>query len=197
MLEFWHFINEYLENDQFMEMDTDSLYIAFARDTIDECVKPELQEKWKTVKYDWFCSEDSCTTVPFRDTHVTLKQFDRRTPGKFKEEYRGTGMGCLNSKTYIIWVASLDKDGNPAPKSSSKGVQEKRNTLTEEDFHNLLVTQQPKIVTNTGFIKDNNHIINTYTQQKQGMSFFYAKRKILSDFVSTTHLDIWHARRVK
>ena len=191
MLEFWHFINEYLDNDlyQFMEMDTDSLYIAFARDTVDECVKPELREKWESVKYDWFCSEDSTTMVPFRDTHVSLKQFDQRTPGKFKLEYSGTGMACLNSKTYIIWGA-LDKDGKPAPKCSSKGVQEKRNPLTEEDFHNIILTQQPKIVTNAGFVKDKNHVINTYTQQKQGMSFFYAKRKVLPDFVSTTHLDI-------
>ena len=38
MLEFWKFINTYLDNDlyQLMETDTDSLYIAFARDSIDE-----------------------------------------------------------------------------------------------------------------------------------------------------------------
>ena len=29
---------------QLMECDTDSLYVAFARDTIDECVKPEMLE---------------------------------------------------------------------------------------------------------------------------------------------------------
>ena len=53
MLEFWKFVHKYLDNDlyQFMEMDTDSLYIAFAKDTIDECVKEELKEEWKTEKY--------------------------------------------------------------------------------------------------------------------------------------------------
>ena len=42
-LEFWEFIKY-----QLMEMDTDSLYTAFARDTstIDDCVKPELREEW-------------------------------------------------------------------------------------------------------------------------------------------------------
>lgn len=52
MLEFWNFINTYLENNLYrlMEMDTDSLYIAFTRDTIDECVKPELVAKWTTKK---------------------------------------------------------------------------------------------------------------------------------------------------
>ena len=49
MLEFWKFINKFLVNDiyQLMEMDTDSLYIVFARDTIDDCVKPELREEWR------------------------------------------------------------------------------------------------------------------------------------------------------
>ena len=48
-----------------METDTDSLYIAFARETIDDCVNPELLkeldvEKWnfffhlKTKKQWWF-----------------------------------------------------------------------------------------------------------------------------------------------
>ena len=68
MLEFWKFINTYLENDlyQLMEIDTDSLYIAFARDTIDECVKPHLKEEWNTEKWNWFCSEDTETLVEFR-----------------------------------------------------------------------------------------------------------------------------------
>ena len=191
MLEFWNFINTYLVNDlyQFMEMDTDSLYIAFARDTIDECVKPELKVEWETEKWEWFCSENTTELVSFRDTQITLKQFDKRTPGKFKLEYNGEGMACLNSKTYFIW-GEIDKDGKPKPKCSSKGVQEKRNTLTKADFQNVLTTAKPKFVENAGFIRDKDGIINTYTQYKKGMSFFYAKRKVLEDNVSTTHLDI-------
>ncbi len=52
LIEFWEFLNKYLINDMYklMECDTDSLYIAFAHDTIDECVKPGLQEEWKEVR---------------------------------------------------------------------------------------------------------------------------------------------------
>ena len=64
-----------------METDTDSLYIAFARDTIDECVKPHLQDEWNTEKWNWFCSEDTETLVEFRGEFITKKQYDRRTPG--------------------------------------------------------------------------------------------------------------------
>merc|ERR1739841_272629 len=61
MLEFWNFINTYLENDlyQLMETDTDSLYIAFARDTIDECVKPHLRDEWNTEKKRLSSSEEN------------------------------------------------------------------------------------------------------------------------------------------
>ena len=53
ILECWEFINEFLDKDmyQLMEMDTDSLYIAFARNTIDECVKLEKKETWLSEKW--------------------------------------------------------------------------------------------------------------------------------------------------
>ena len=56
MIEFWEVLNKYLLNDhyQLMEMDTDSLYIAFAKPTIDECVKPLLREEWMREKWNWF-----------------------------------------------------------------------------------------------------------------------------------------------
>ena len=192
MLEFWKFVNEYLVNDlyQFMEMDTDSLYIAFARDTIDECVKPEKREEWEKVKDKWIPSQDTETQVKFNDQWITWQQFDYRTPGKFKVEYNGEGMGCLNSKTYIIW-GEVDKEtGRPKPKCSSKGSQQKRNTLTKDYFEDVVKTQDPHEVENAGFVRDTDGVINTYTQTKKGLTYFYAKRKVLADGVSTTHLDI-------
>ena len=47
MIEFWEFLNIHLDNEkyQLMEMDTDSLYVAFAEDSIDDCVKPEMRER--------------------------------------------------------------------------------------------------------------------------------------------------------
>ena len=54
LIEFREFINSYLMNNhyQLMECDTDSLYIAFAKNNIDECVKPELRDKWT-----WYSSK--------------------------------------------------------------------------------------------------------------------------------------------
>ena len=166
-----------------MEMDTDSLYIAFARDTIDECVKLHLKKKWKKEKYKWLASDDTQNTIDFQDKQVTLKQYDKRTPGKFKIEFQGEGMACPNSKTYIIWNSLKSK-------ISCKGTQQKRNLLLKEYFESVLFTQKPHKVENAGFIRGKDGVIKTYTQIKTGMSYFYGKRKVLVDGISTTHLDI-------
>ncbi len=52
---------------------------------------------------------------------ITIKQFDKSTPDKFKEEFPGIRMGFLNSKTYIIWKAP--NEGVIKFKCSSKGFK--------------------------------------------------------------------------
>ena len=69
-----------------MECDTDSLYIAFAKDTIDECVKPHLKEEWDKVKYKLFAL-DSIGPIEFKGKTIPLKQYDKRTPGKYMPEF--------------------------------------------------------------------------------------------------------------
>ena len=67
LLAFWELINALLVNDlyQLMECDTDSLYVAFSRDNIDECAKPEMRERWQSEKWEWFSSEDESTIIFF------------------------------------------------------------------------------------------------------------------------------------
>ena len=74
MLQFWKFINTYLDNDlyQLMETDTDSLYMAFAKDSIDECVKSHLRDEWNKERWNWFCSKDIVTLVEFRGQLITI-----------------------------------------------------------------------------------------------------------------------------
>ena len=193
LISFWEFINKYLINDlyQIMECDTDSLYIAFARKSIDDCVKPHLKEEWKIEKYKWLSSQDT-SLREFGGKVITNAQFEKRTPGLYKPEFEGLGMLCLNSKVYHAFKGTdhktpcKDKDCH---KTSCKGIQNRRNNLTREHFEEILKSQQPAFFENAGFIRDGVKT-KTYTQTKKGLSYFYAKRKVLSDGVSTTHLDI-------
>ncbi len=184
MIEFWEFINTHLDKDkyQLMEMDTDSLYIAFAEDTIDECVLPEKKSEWMKRKWDFFSSEDEVKKVDFAGESISFAQWDKRTPGKFKAEFVGNGMICISSKLYTAWSDKETKFG-------CKGVQQKRNDLKVDNFLAVLKTQKPYNVQNAGFIKHGD-VIRTYTQEKIGMGYFYGKRKVGADSYSTTHLDI-------
>ena len=183
LLDFWVFLKEHLDDSTYclMETDTDSLYIAISKDTIDECVRPDKLDDWKKRKYEYFAS-DSEELRNFEGQEISEKQYDKRTPGKFKLEFSGIGMICLNSKVYHIWTL----DGKF--KTSSKGMQE-RNEITKEDFLDVLLEKMDHQVQNAGFI-DNGLRKSTYTQTKKGLNYFYCKRKVLSDGISTTHLEI-------
>ena len=66
----------------------------------------------------------------------------------------------------------------------------KRNELVREDF--LSIIEDPTVkhfIENAGFIMDGLET-RTSTQVKKGLNYFYVKRKVLEDGVSTTHLDI-------
>ena len=127
LIQFWDFINTFLVNDlyQLMECDTDSLYIAFARDTIDECVKPEMRERWNNEKWgNGSLQKIKTLKIEFVGQTITLAQWDKRTPGKFKPECDGDGMIRLNSKVYHIW--GKDKEGKVITKTSALSKEARR-----------------------------------------------------------------------
>ena len=63
---------------------------------------PDLIEEWKSKKYD-FCSSDDPTEIDFARVKIPFPQYEKCTPGKYKEEFDGVGMICLYSKVYHIW----------------------------------------------------------------------------------------------
>ena len=166
-------------------MDTDSVYFGIARETLDECVRPEKLNDWFDKKYTYFAS-DSDNLVPFEGGYITEKQYHKRTPGLYKLEFSGDGMICLNSKVYHIW--GHDKEGNLVYKTSSKGMQD-RNQLLREDFQKVLEEKSEHRVQNAGFIQEGTRIF-TYTQDKKGLNYFYCKRIVLEDGINTTYLEI-------
>ena len=186
LIEFWEFLHDHLDQDLYslMECDTDSLYIALARESIDDCVRPEKSEEWYRRKYDYFAS-DSNEPVTFDGQTITKKQYEKRTPGKYKLEFSGDGMICLNSKVYTIWGM---KDGEKVSKTSSKGMQA-RNNLMREEFLDVLLNKSDHQVQNAGFIDDGLQK-KTYEQTKKGLNYFYCKRIVLEDGIHTTHLSI-------
>ena len=108
-------------------------------------------------------------------------QQDKRTPGIFKEEWSGDGIIGLSSKTYYCFGAY--------DKLSCKGVNKKTNDINKEKYLNVLLTKKSSSGLNKGFREVDNSMY-TYEQIRDGFSYFYPKRKILEDGVTTVPLEI-------
>lgn len=174
MLEFYYdFIDKYLDRSdfQYCEMDTDSAYIAISGNSIEELVRAELKEDFKKDRSNWFPRTDT-------PEHAA---YDKRTPGLFKEEWTGEGIIGLSSKTYYCF-GSYDK-------FSCKGISKNCSEIDKDKYLNVLLTKQSSTGLNKGFRVVNNSIY-TYNQIREGFSYFYPKRQVLSDGISTVPLDI-------
>ena len=63
MLKFYyHFLKKYQEDKYFTLLfsDTDSIYVAISRPTLEDCVKPSLRKEYFTVKREWMPA-NSCS----------------------------------------------------------------------------------------------------------------------------------------
>lgn len=199
MLEFYYdCIDKYLSRDKFeyMEMDTDSAYLAISGETLGECVKPEMRVEFYQNYGNWFpkpfCSAHANDFVEWKlhssepwkggECCMAVLKHDTRTPGLFKEEFIGDGMVALNSKTYFCWSEENDQS-----KYSSKGLSKRTNKLTRQHFLDVLRTGNSKQGVNKGFLRKDNTTF-TYDQIKTGLTYFYAKRRVMDDGVSTTNI---------
>ena len=104
--------------------------------------------------------------------------------GLFKVEWSGGGFVGLSAKTYFCF----DPDERQKEKCSTKGIN-KAARLTINHFRSVLDSKQAVSSTNRGFILKNN-VMFSYAMERNGLSYFYCKRKVLDDGISTTFLDI-------
>ena len=179
------------------EMDTDSLYLVLSTTTLEKAVRPHLRREFFKRYHKWFPAE-ACDKHRLDFVRVKSqgepweaqeqcckdrKAFDRRTPGLFKLEYKGDGIVALCSKTYCAFGA------NAPTKTSAKGISKRLNNLVRERYLRVLRTKKSGTGINHGFRGDGKNMF-TYTQERDALSYFYGKRQVAADGVSTTPLMI-------
>ena len=115
MLElYYNFFTRFCDVNKFeeLEMDTDSLYLALAEKELEDCIRPEMRAEWQMLPSNdcvgSFTADAVANFLP-RTCCVNYKQHDKREPGVFKEEFRGTEMLCLGSKTYCCYDVTSNK----------------------------------------------------------------------------------------
>ena len=146
-------------------MDTDSLYMALSNGNLDEIIKPKLQDEYfQNGKAEF----------------LSTSKFHDRTPGLFKDEFKGTRMIALTSKCYYA------EDTAMKTKFSCKGVSKRQNHMSWNRYYEALNGVKDK-AQNTGFRVHDNQIV-TYTQNKLGLSAYYDKRIVAADGIHTKPL---------
>ena len=158
-------------------MDTDSLYLAVAAKSLDDCVIPRKLEHYFRNKSEWFPSV--C-----RDAHVQdyvacrlvgCKWFASEpcsTPGLFGVEWEGDDFVGLCSKTYYCF--------GPTDKFNTKGLNEKQKTCSWKSHK----TGEAASEKNHGF-RVRNPSIYTYIQERSVLTYFYLKRRVQAHGVTT------------
>ena len=107
--------------------------------------------------------------------------YDKRPPGLFKVEWRGDGFVGLCSKTYYCF-GSTDK-------YSTKGLSKRQNVIDKDTFLAVLLNRRSGSGVNRGFrVRDSS--VMTYVQDRAALTYFYGKRKVLADGVSTAPLEV-------
>ena len=198
MLQFYYdFIDRYLERPlfQYCEMDTDSAYLALAGESVDDLVTPELREHYFRYRSQWLpsecCVDHESEYVRCRlaghpwigsaSCCVARKAYDKRTPGLFKVEWSGDGFVGLCSKTYYCF--------GPTDKYSTKGLSKRHNEIDKDAFLEVLTNRRSGSGKNRGF-RVNHSSGLTYVQERAALTYFYAKRVVLEDGVSTGPVNV-------
>ena len=128
MMEFYYdFMDVFVDRSdfQYCAMDTDSAYMALSATSLDEVIKPDMQQRFQIEKKNWFPRDDT---------------YDKRTPGLLKTEFTGNGMIALCSKTYFCFGA--------VDKFSCKGDNRKANDIHKGTYMDVLLTKQSGSGTN-------------------------------------------------
>ena len=186
----YNFFSTFCDKNKYelIEMDTDSLYMALSEERLDKLIRPEMQSLWYWMRQsdciDNFAANSSSNFFP-RECCNKHANFDKRTPGLFKEEFRCSEKIALCSKTYCCYDEQSD-----TAKLSSKGLN--KNNIEEPlaKYRKVLFDEEQVYSTNRGFRVVDNKKVCTYELKKRGLSYFYPKRKVCEDGIHTTPLDI-------
>jgi G:T-mismatch repair DNA endonuclease (very short patch repair protein) len=189
MLAFYYdFLSVYVDRHLFSlsHMDTDSFYIAIAGSSLSSVVKESKLQNYM-AQINNFCGQNKIDPSKFwfpRECCKEHSSFDKRTPGLFKLEYSGDQVVALCSKTYSV---KCNETGNT--KFSSKGCNKSRLNNVHDIMVNVLKEKKDVNVVNRGF-RVRNNTVYSYVQEKKGLCYFYCKRKVLDDGVTTVPLNV-------
>ena len=178
---------------QLLYEDTDSAWFAHTASDLQNLIPRPLRQTFFEEYHLWFPAP--CCERHHNDfvRHGVKKQkwdpskcdeciksyhYNRRTLGLFKVEFSGDIFIGLCSKTYFC-------QGGTECKISSKGINKNQNELTRDKYEQVLQSQESGEGVNRGFVSIGKDVF-TYSQQRKSLSYFYIKRLVHDDGITTS-----------
>ena len=149
--------------------------MAIAGKTLRDIVKPDRLEEYDR-RLHWYLEDPE--RFPGLVRHPCIMKLEMQ----YADE-----MVCLNSKMYIAH-AGATQDRKEVIKKASKGLQHS-NPVGADVFRSVLETQKPHTGANHGFRMIDGRIYQ-YSQRRTALTYFYCKRILHEDGVSTSPLQL-------
>ena len=162
------------EDSEVLEMDTDNNYLGITAKNVEDLIKPELHEEFERNKHNWFVTPHALQ--------------GKCTPILFKVEFEGDKMIGLCSKSYCTELFATENSPTQV-KFSMKGVNKGQFKNPMPNYEHILTTQQNFRACNQGIHAKVESMV-TYKQDKNTLTYFYPKRKVLADGHTTVPLGI-------
>ena len=206
MLRIWYnFLEVFLDKRKWQQQYsyTDSLYLSMSVDRLEEACFPHMRRAFLEQHDTWLpaeCCEDHkdlyMSTMSEREEEASAiraaggqatsalawmptmrccqmrHDSDQREPGLFKAEWVGEAMVSLCSKTYFCLPNEFGSE-----KYSCKGIQKSGTTEATQLNRGIRVNHR------TG-------AVDTYSQRRTGLTYFYCKRKVRKDGITIDPLDL-------
>lgn len=204
MLSFlYEFLYAHLDTQkcELMYTDTDSYALALSEDNLEKCLLPNKRESFFRQYHKWFprqaCTEHYAQWFKLKCSNSNIEfiqqkccaditKYDQRTLFLFKIEL--DDIDCcvsLCAKTYCCVGKNLQT------KISSKGIQKQKNfdRLQIMNFVNVLSEMCDEYGINKTFkYIPNAHGVASYRERRKGLPFYFQKRDVLEDCITTIPL---------
>ncbi|CAC5391245.1 unnamed protein product [Mytilus coruscus] len=174
MLEFYYdFTDVFVDRSdlQYCEMDTDSAYMALSGPDLASVIRQHMRDTYQRALTGW--CRDNVELELVKTTSKTM------TASKLLRRAKKLPVKRLAHRPRLVREVKL----------SSKGITKRRVKAPMTTFRRVLSTQRLGSGTLKGF-RARNNVISTYQQSRNGFSYFYCKRRVMADGVSTVPLDL-------
>ena len=155
-------------------MDMDSNYLRIAAEDVEDLIKSECREEFESNKHHWFVTprapQGKCTL------------------GLFKVKFIGDKMIGLCSNSYCTERFDKEEDCGEV-KLSMKGANKGQFKNPMTHYEQVLTSMEKFRARNSG-IRSKDQIMAAYKQYNNALTYFYSKRKVLEQGLSTVPLDI-------